>query len=396
MFAKPNNTQLAIWLAAIGLTVSTAAAQQVTVTTDIANGMQTTKFATLNGTVSVFTPTFIQVGDKISGTVIEEPNGKTDKEKVKNQATLDGMVIEVMGGKVKPSQGSFKIMVPLGLASIAMLNNHGKPVSQCPVRALPAGTIAPENSITIPPIAVAGQPFTIHGNFDGNASDTHCTIGGQPANVLAQSPRETIVLPPSKATGRQSVNIEAQGTTSSGTINVVKLNLTAPKTNLLKGQSTTLHVRILGLEGIKNDVQMSISNESPKTVQMSGGNTIIRSIHPNDVSQSGEFTLDTPLTASSAGSFTISAQVGQSNNWWIIDPDKPLAMEDYDRVIELDRVSNRQLLDTLRDLRLRKMYDYVNKQESQGWLAQKIRLIKDALNQRRIPYDNLPIDEADF
>ena len=396
MFIKPNNKQLAIWLLAIGLTVSTATAQQATVTTETVSGMQTTKFTTLNGTVSVFTPKFIQAGDSISGTVIEAPKGKTDSDKKKNQATLEGMVIEVMGEKVKPSQRMIHFTVPTGLVLISLVDNLGKTISKCPVNVLPQGSISPELKTIIPPIMMAGQPLIIHGNFDGDSSNTKCTIGDGPAEVLAKSPRETIVFSPITETGPQTVKIEEQGTTTNGTINVLKLSLTAPKTNLLKGESTNLQTQILGLKGITQDVRMSITNQSPKTVQMTGGNTIVRSIHPNDVSLNGEFTLETPLTASSTGSFEISAQVGQPNNWWIIDPDHPLAMEDYERLIDLDKVSNRQLLDTLNDLRLRKMLDYVNKKESQKWLAKKIRLIKDALNQRRVPYKNLAIDEADF
>ncbi|MEI8281203.1 MAG: hypothetical protein WCG75_02240 [Armatimonadota bacterium] len=396
MFTKPNNMQLATWLIAVGLTVSTAVAQQATVTTDNSNGVQTTKFATLSGTVTVFTPKFIEAGDRISGTVIEDPKGKTDKEKKTNQATLEGMVIEVMGEKVKPSQRMIHFTVPAGLVLISILDSHGKTVSKCPIKTLPQGSIAPETKTIIPPIMIAGQPLIIRGSFDGDASNTKCSIGGVPAEVLAQSPREAIVFSQTSETGPQNVKIEEQGTTTTGTIHLVKLNLSAPKTNLLKGESTTITVKVSGLEGITKDVPMSMTNESPKTVQMTGGNTIVRSIHPNNVSQTGEFSIETQLTASSAGSFVISAQVGQPNNWWIIDPDNPLAMEDYDRLIELDRVSNRQLLDTLKDLRYRKMFDYLNSKESQKWLAKKIRLIKDALNQRRIPYKNLAIDEADF
>ncbi len=396
MFTKPNNKQLATWLIAVGLTVSTAAAQQTIVTTDNSNGVQTTKLATLNGTVTIFTPKFIQAGDTISGTVIEDPKGKTDKEKEKNQAILEGMVIEVMGAKIKPAQKSFNFTVPAGLVSIAILNNRGRLQNQCPIKTLPQGSIVPETKTIIPPIMMVGQPLIIHGSFDGDASNTKCSIGGLPAEVLAKSPREAIVFSQTSETGLQNVRIEEQGTTTNGTTNVVKLNLSAPKTNLLKGESTSLKVSVSGLQGITENVHMLITNLSPNIVQMTGGNKIVRSIHPNDVSKGGEFTIETPLTASSAGSFSISAEVGQPNNWWIIDADKPLAMEDYDRLVDLDKVSNRQLLDTLHDLRLRKMLDYVNSKESQKWLAQKIRLIKDALNQRRIPYKNLAIDEADF
>ena len=65
------------------------------VRTDTAFGLITTRFDTLEGTVSVNLPDDVAAGDTISGTVIAEPKGATKDEQAKNEDTLNGYVVEV-------------------------------------------------------------------------------------------------------------------------------------------------------------------------------------------------------------------------------------------------------------------------------------------------------------
>jgi hypothetical protein len=62
---------------------------------ETANGLNTTAFDTLEGTVTVNLPDDLAAGDTISGTVISEPKGKTGDEQAKNQDELSGYVVEV-------------------------------------------------------------------------------------------------------------------------------------------------------------------------------------------------------------------------------------------------------------------------------------------------------------
>ena len=63
--------------------------------TDVASGLSTTTFDTLEGTVTVNLPDDLAAGDTISGSVIAEPKGKTGDEQAKNQDELSGYVVEV-------------------------------------------------------------------------------------------------------------------------------------------------------------------------------------------------------------------------------------------------------------------------------------------------------------
>jgi hypothetical protein len=59
------------------------------------NGVETVEFDTLVGTVEVNFPDDMSDTDTISGTVLVEPKGETKEEKVQNEDTLRGYVVEI-------------------------------------------------------------------------------------------------------------------------------------------------------------------------------------------------------------------------------------------------------------------------------------------------------------
>ena len=87
----------------------------------------------------------------------------------------------------------------------------------------------------------------------------------------------------------------------------VGVRLSAPKTNLLKGERTTLTVEVSGLEGIKEDVPLQL--DSKGVITMDGGNFQNLRIKPPEITPAGIYTTDRMITGVQAGGFTVTATV---------------------------------------------------------------------------------------
>jgi hypothetical protein len=261
-----------------------------------------------------------------------------------------------------------------------------------------------------PPVSALGQPLTIQGAFDGDMRNTRVTLDGQPAAVIAESPRMMAIRSPSTGAGAKIIEVRDQGVSVTGKTNLVQVSLSASKLKLRSGESTELITKVAGLRGLAKTafpVPLTLRNESPGTIQMKGGNTQTHAMGERGVDSGGTFTLKSRATASRTGSFTVMARIaapanvfafpgGWSSGWWGDDRDRPIDMDGIDRIGQLDRYSVRRLMDTLRDLRARKRWDYVGSREHQAWLAAKIKLVKAALRQKGVEVADLPIDAADY
>ncbi|HJX83319.1 MAG TPA: hypothetical protein VJ723_03125, partial [Candidatus Angelobacter sp.] len=98
-------------------------------------------------------------------------------------------------------------------------------------------------------------------------------------------------------------------TTTKGTFRNLKIDLTAPKTSLKKGESTELHVEVSGLEGLHQPIPLQLTNQSPNTVNLGGGNTQTIVIQPSQVSTGGTFVKTVPVTGIRSGSFVITSDI---------------------------------------------------------------------------------------
>ena len=85
------------------------------------------------------------------------------------------------------------------------------------------------------------------------------------------------------------------------------INLSAPKLNLLRGETTTLHVVVVGLGGIAGDQSLDLENTSPSVIKMSGGDRQHINIRASEVRPDGTYSIDRTLTSIMAGSFGVNA-----------------------------------------------------------------------------------------
>jgi hypothetical protein len=318
-------------------------------------GLQTVTFDTLQGKVNVNLPDDIMAGDTISGTVVVEPKGQTQDEREKNLSELSGYVIELKPPEGSKQQdvtkvplsalGSAEIRYRLSLPSFGRSGSQPQPESKQgqlevslkdtkqgtpgpagvpPDFAEPVGTIiiatndfssplgtilTSGNRFKLPTIAQQGRPVEIPGPFDGGFENTKVMVGGEEVRILAESPRKAVFESPTDTTGQAEIVVREGQAETKGEYRNLRLRLSAPKTNLVKGESTTLTVRVLGLEGLTQDVPLHLENASPAVVRMDGGDKQTFRITPSALQPDGAFTATRTITGQQAGSFSVTATV---------------------------------------------------------------------------------------
>ncbi|MEQ1603348.1 MAG: hypothetical protein ABL999_00615 [Pyrinomonadaceae bacterium] len=284
-----------------------------------AGGLTTVTFAVPAGKINVYLPSDIRAGDTISGTVSIEPVGKDPKELASNASTLSGMVVDLGDGQRFPANSSgFKWHQPQVLAqnakSIAkvfeLISPNGSHIARAevPVSTMPGIT---PSSVQMPKLAQAGRPITITGPFDGDASNTKCSVGGQPLDLIIESPRGAIFRSPTAITGPMNLDLDENGNTASAIVRNVGVALTSPKTNLLKGDKTTVNIRVTGLKGITSTLPLRLVTSG--SANMTGGNTQNLEIKPENVAKDGTFSRNFGLTGTMAGGFSVTATVLADN-----------------------------------------------------------------------------------
>lgn len=296
--------------------------------------VRTLQLATLTGEViDVRVPDDIRPGDQITGSVVVPK----DKEG-KLSATLQGAVIEVRNEKTSVGDRIFTFAVPAGLSAIPLLikDKGGRTIAEttAPVNVPTLPTPAPGHptitaeDMPLPELPTPGtfgpmnygqpdRPLTVNGNFDGNAQNTQVTVGGQPAEVIAESPRASFVqVPEDLLAGPTTIEVEESGVREEFPFQVVSLSLTADKTTLLRGESAAVNVTVTGLENLnltRDRFRVDLANLSPSTVRFreTSGNVLTRNITPASA-RTGTFSYSTRVEGIEPGSYTLTATVTSS------------------------------------------------------------------------------------
>jgi hypothetical protein len=338
------------------------------------NGLHTINFDTLHGRILVYLPDDMRAGDTISGTVVTEPKGTRPEEKAKNQAKLDTYVLDLEGTKVstneprftwtpttplpsQPTRYQLRIYEVLGdqtasagLVAEALItrlairlpldnlptmtpvtSNTGEVLSQfrMPDSTIFSIDVATEKA-TDYPLRQQGRPVEIFGPFDGNLSNTTLRYGPAKSTVqdfekntenvsggfgllrpLAESPRKIVFEFPTNVTGPMGIMVKERDNVATGTARNVGVNLSAPKTNLQRGEKTVVTIEVSGLAGILKDVPLQL--DSKGVINMEGGNFQNLRIKPEEVGLDGRYKTNRTITGVQAGGFNVTATV-------IVDP----------------------------------------------------------------------------
>jgi len=280
--------------------------------TNTANGLFVTTFDTPQGKIKVNLPDDMAAGDTISGTVECEPSGKNDVERAQNQSELNGEVIEVGGQKTKVGDKRFSWLIHTALDSDAktimlLRNNQTVATSEIPIANTPPPT---PTQFTLPTGGQQGRPVEIKGPCNGAFSPQDSVkIGGTTAPPLAESPRKIVVQDASNNVGPTNIECKENGTTTQCPFRNIGIKLSAPKLNLRRGETTTLHVVVSGLSGFTQTVPLDVEVNTPNIINMSGGPVQHREINPTLVQQDGTAAFDFTLTGIMAGGFGVTGTV---------------------------------------------------------------------------------------
>lgn len=205
------------------------AADAPTVTS--AAGMVEVSFPLPEGAAIVFIPDDIAAGEAFSGT-LEAPTGF------------------VLGlGAQRAQKGLFSWRVPSNTSDgllLVLRNERGVEQGRVSLRT-PAGKSAAP-SFRFPRLVQAGQPFPIHGPFDGDARTTHVSVGGAQLSPIAESVRKAIAWAPMHLVGPISGEIRETGRAQVDFLRTLSIDMTASEGGAVQ------QLIVKGLAGFDRDV----------------------------------------------------------------------------------------------------------------------------------------------
>jgi hypothetical protein len=313
---KANFTEMTLFVLLILVLAATAATGQAQSETSTAGGMRTITFVDAAGKIKIYLPDDMAAGDTISGTVLAEPNGTNESERAQNQSTLNGYVVDLGDGNKFPADHprfSWKATVP-PLASptrfinkaIQLISQNGKTLGTANVP-IDANQPSVAPGFNAPAWAQNGRPMNITGPFDGNSANTDISIGNVSIPVITESPRKVGLITPANMSGPTEVKITEGGKNVTAQTRIIAVNLSAPKTKLLKDERIDVKVKVSGLKGITAPVPLELVTTG--TVKMDGGNNQNIQIDPRQVQNDGKFSQTFGLTGVQAGTFSVTGTV---------------------------------------------------------------------------------------
>jgi hypothetical protein len=286
------------------------------IATNTDTGLYTISFTTPQGQINVNLTDDITAGDTISGTLEEMPAGRTESERAKSQTELNRYVVEIEQQQTSVSEKRLTRNIPNALTTtdkIIRLLRNGREVARTDIpissEAKPVPTV-----FTLPTGAQQGKVIEVTGGYDGLFRNTdYLKIGGTSLTILAESTRKKVARDTSETIGPTKIESGENGKVTECPFRNLGIRLSADKLNLLRGDTTTLHLAVVGLADINQDVPLDLVNDSPSIIAMSGGNDQHMTIRAGDVQVGGTYQTDRTLTGIMRGSFNVSAIVRWTN-----------------------------------------------------------------------------------
>lgn len=284
-------------------------------------GLTTVEFSSPQGIISVYLPSDIRPGDHISGSITVQPVGKNEKQKQKALAELLKGKLRI-GNPNDPQQVAQSLLqrypnIPERLQPIIVSQPFsvslidGKNLTSNVEIHLPAIVNQTTNSGCFAPThALVGEPLRITGNFDGDASNTKCSLGNKELPVLAESTSQCFLLFPQDAAGLHTLTVkENDKQKCTQQVSGVDMQVSAGKLNLLKGQTTYIDVTISNLQNLPDTAFLTINNITRDVVVLPGGNDQLIPILPASDSGTGKFYRRFVVHSIKTGDFTVNVNL---------------------------------------------------------------------------------------
>ncbi|MGA2370136.1 MAG: hypothetical protein ACLPPV_24485 [Candidatus Korobacteraceae bacterium] len=214
--------------------------------------------------VGLILPARIRPGDRVSGSVVEDPS---DYEGIPGivvnrvalplaasgtASTLSGWMVEISGEPPQPANGSIALTVPPGQLELAILfrqaDNAGSPVSKAiSVPPAPSAKAKTPSSYLAPALCLKGRPCVIHGPFGGDSTKTFAAFGERPARIVAETLDTAYLAIPERTEAGLRPLVIAEGSKAVAFPMVVaEFSLAPERRDLPKGQQLLIYPVIDG------------------------------------------------------------------------------------------------------------------------------------------------------
>ena len=207
--------------------------------------------------------------EKICGTLVDNPKDYEDSPRfrvveIPARLPVDGAGKPVLAettvsfgdGPPQPGDGPVTCKVPPGgTTNISIGTVDQTSVAKVPVTCPGSPSNAPgPPEVRTPPTCAKGDFLTLEGRFSGDPQSVRVDVGGRRAPISTGTPREwNCPLPDDVPVGPATVIYEEGGRQSAGKIAVVGLLMSADRTDLLRGESTSFAAKVVGLGGVPEE-----------------------------------------------------------------------------------------------------------------------------------------------
>lgn len=217
--------------------------------------------------VGLILPSHIRVGERVSGSVVNNPADFEGMPEITvtrlalpfapsgRAATLAGWALEMSGEPPQPADGPIALTVPPGQVELAVLfrqaDNAGAPVSKAiPLPQSEAKGKAPTSYIA-PAICIVGQLCMVRGPFSGNSAKTFAIVAGRPAKIVAETTTAAYVTIPAGILPGSQPLIVAEGSKAIAfPVAVTVFGIAPDRRDLPKGEKLLMYATIEGPEDL--------------------------------------------------------------------------------------------------------------------------------------------------
>jgi hypothetical protein len=285
-------------------------------------GLTTIEYVFKEATVKVYLPDDIRPGDVISGTVVLEPAGKSTAARNKSlqKAAENNILIgptawrfQKIGSliqKTRDRPGSYRFKTTADFPFAVSVVDAKGTVLQQPVTVRTNDVPPLQKSCLMPSHVLIRSPCSITGQFDGDLGTTQCSINSQPAEILAESPRQCIIQVPKISTGVQEVKIAESGKeVCAAKTMAAELLVTAGRMDLGRGETSYIDVTVTGLDQLKDTATLTITNLSTEIIAMAPLNTQITKLAPDSFVTRSLFSKRYTVTGIRPGLFNVNVNL---------------------------------------------------------------------------------------
>ena len=230
------------WIAALCLSALSAAAQMAPymVKVETGPGLVAITFTVQQNQARAYLPDDLAPGEMFSGAMEGQRN----------------YILEFAGQRTRVGDGIFRWRVPAEARAGEFLPLILRDVRGAELARANVPVLAPRPlpaSFRFPRQVEAGSTAPVAGPFDGDARSTSVTIGGENAEVLAESLRKAIVRAPEKLSGPLPYTFKKGDVERQGMVRSLLIDTKTPP--------NAIDVAVSGLQGLQEDIPIQLGGD---------------------------------------------------------------------------------------------------------------------------------------